>query len=218
MKQRHSADAGFSLIEILIAMVILGIGSVSIMAAIGTSVFSASAHRSYATAETVTRDFAEAINLKANSAVPYVLCPTATDLMPTAAQFTGPTNGSGQALYLFSIEAPPAPWNAESSAAVQYWIPSTFPNGTFQGYRDCWNMTTPLGWVQQQCKVADPLDGGYGTGANYKPVASCDPGLQRVWIHVKTNPVVANSCAKLVDCVDQYSRILVRRNDEKASS
>src|SRR4051794_27726620 len=106
-------------------MTILSIGAVSIMAAIGTSVFSASAHRSYATAETVTRDFAEAVNAQANAMTPYKPCPTAADLTPTAAQFTSPTNASGQALYLVTIEAPPT----GSPDAVQYWIPGTFPNG-----------------------------------------------------------------------------------------
>jgi prepilin-type N-terminal cleavage/methylation domain-containing protein len=207
VKQSISSEDGFSLLEILIAMMILGIGAVSIMAAIGTSVFSATAHRSYASAETVTRDFAEAVSIRANSAVPYVPCPTVADLTPTAAQFTAPTNTSGQALYLVAVEAPPSPWTTDSTAAVQYWIPGTFPNGSFSSATAC------DAALKANCPVAL-----YSGSGSYKPTASCDPGLQRVWIHVKTNPVVANSCAKLVDCVDQYSRILVRRYDAKTAS
>lgn len=221
MSNQLHADDGFSLIELVIAMLILGIGVVSIMAAIGTAVFSSGIHRNYASAETVTRDYAEAINTKANTASTYQICPSVSDLTPT---FTIPKNTSGTDLYTVLIEAPPSKWAGDFSGAaqpVEYWIPNaklpngtstSFPNGAFrpQGTKgtiatdplaDCWS------YVQSSCKVAD-----YGGSlANYKPPASCDPGLQRVWVHIKTNPALGGT--KAADTIDQYSRILVRRFD-----
>jgi prepilin-type N-terminal cleavage/methylation domain-containing protein len=198
MSQRFQSDGGFSLIELVIAMTILGIGSISVMAAIGTSVISSGVHRNYATAETVTRDYAEAINLKASTLSTYDVCPTAAQLTPT---FTSPKNSANVALYTVAIEAPPSTWASDSTQAVQYWIPDStgFPNGTFQNRSACTSFS------------------GNACSAESRVTASCDPGLQRVWVHVKTNPSLLGAGTKDVDSVDQYSRILVRRYDAQVS-
>jgi prepilin-type N-terminal cleavage/methylation domain-containing protein len=222
--ETFESEDGFSLIELLVAMVILGVGVVSVMATIGTAIIGSSAHRNHASAETVTRDFSEAVVAKANTEGTYQICPSATDLTPS---FTGPTNSSGTALYLVTIEAPPAAqWGSDfvgsSPQPVEYWIPggalpdgsaTAFPNGAYRprgtstasttSKNDCW------AFVRSVC----PTD-LYGGSSSYKPPASCDPGIQRVWIHVRTNPAVAG--AKLVDSVDQYSRIVVRRYDAQS--
>lgn len=53
-------DAGASLIEIVMAIVILGVVVSSLLAALGTAALSSKAHRDLTTADTVLRSYAEA--------------------------------------------------------------------------------------------------------------------------------------------------------------
>ena len=56
-------DAGFTLVEVLVAVVILSVVVVTLVSAIATNVTVADAHRKQATADTVVRDYAEALAL-----------------------------------------------------------------------------------------------------------------------------------------------------------
>jgi prepilin-type N-terminal cleavage/methylation domain-containing protein len=55
------AESGFSLIEVLLAVVIMGTAFVSILAAMGTAAQSAGLHRTEATAELEVRRYAELV-------------------------------------------------------------------------------------------------------------------------------------------------------------
>jgi prepilin-type N-terminal cleavage/methylation domain-containing protein len=54
-------EGGFSLIEVLIAVIIMGLGFVAILAAMGTAASSAGLHRTQAVAELEVRRYAELI-------------------------------------------------------------------------------------------------------------------------------------------------------------
>lgn len=79
---RTRGDAGTTLIELLMAVSIMGIAFVAILAAMGTSIFTSDVHRKQATANTVLVSSVEWI--KSQSSNPYsTVCPTsysATDV------------------------------------------------------------------------------------------------------------------------------------------
>jgi type II secretory pathway pseudopilin PulG len=79
-RRRRERDArGETLIELLVAMTILGIAVVALVGGIGTSVVMSDIHRKQATAEAVIHTYAEAI--EGSVAAPttsYVACPTLT--------------------------------------------------------------------------------------------------------------------------------------------
>lgn len=83
MGRRWHDEGGLSLIELLVAVVVLGIGAVGVLAAMTSSITGADVHRSLAAGEVVTRDYAEAIKAHAmtldDSAYP---CPTQAVLTP----------------------------------------------------------------------------------------------------------------------------------------
>jgi len=106
----RSDEHGETLIELLVTMVVMGIGLVGIVAALGGSIIASGSHRSLAKGEVVTRDFGEAVKAKANDASTHDVCPTAAQLTPT---FSAPG------------------WTLTIDPAVEYWIPdaTNFPNG-----------------------------------------------------------------------------------------
>lgn len=67
--RRAAGDGGFTLIELVVAVAIMGIAMVFIVAGMTTSIFASDVHRRQSTAETVIRDFAEYVT---NAA--YVTC------------------------------------------------------------------------------------------------------------------------------------------------
>jgi prepilin-type N-terminal cleavage/methylation domain-containing protein len=78
-------DGGLTLIELLVAVAIMGIAFLAIMGAIGTAILSTATHRAQATSQTLLRRFAE--NVKSTES-PYVKCPTLNDY---GRAFTNPT-------------------------------------------------------------------------------------------------------------------------------
>ncbi|MGH3862070.1 type IV pilus modification PilV family protein [Actinokineospora sp.] len=82
-------DRGETLLELLIAVVILGIGAVAIGAGLTTSVLASDVHRKQSTAGTMVRDFGEAIRTSvANGG--YVAC-AAPGAYASPAGFAVPT-------------------------------------------------------------------------------------------------------------------------------
>lgn len=67
-------DGGFTLIEVLVAVTLLGIGVTVILSGIMTSILTSDIHRKQATGETVLRGYAEAAKKEAASS--YSSCAT----------------------------------------------------------------------------------------------------------------------------------------------
>jgi Tfp pilus assembly protein PilV len=101
-------EAGTTLVEVLMATAILGIGIVSIVGAMGTSIIGTDHHRKQAQAHTVLLSAVDAV--KSQTANPY---------QPCAAESTYAA-ASGVTL--------PAGWSASyiSVQTVRYWNGSTF--------------------------------------------------------------------------------------------
>jgi prepilin-type N-terminal cleavage/methylation domain-containing protein len=81
---RRAQDAdGFSLIELLIAIVVLGVGVVAVVSAMSTTIIVVDVHRSLSAGETVTRNYVDAVKAKALAATTYTKCPSIADVTPT---------------------------------------------------------------------------------------------------------------------------------------
>lgn len=73
--RRLAGDCGETLIEVIIAMLILGIVFVAILAGLGTSIATSLFHKKQATAQTIARDFGEYMQFTAS----YHDCGSAAD-------------------------------------------------------------------------------------------------------------------------------------------
>jgi prepilin-type N-terminal cleavage/methylation domain-containing protein len=123
MKPRDGS--GFTLVEVLVAVVILGIAALGIIPAVQALVLSSENHRGQASADSVLRSYAEVVERKALST--SITCPSLTDLQPTASEF--PATG----------------WNLTVTGVTQtttpdYWIPAAdFRSGTWGDATTCAN-------------------------------------------------------------------------------
>lgn len=110
-------DDGFTLIEILVAMSILGIVVVTFYSVMTSLMVASEHHRGLGATDTVVRDYGEAIKKQAITASTYTLCPTTSDLTPS---------GFSAAGFTTSVDE------------VEYWIPATGNPlaGTFTTDRD----------------------------------------------------------------------------------
>ena len=103
-------DRGETLLELLVAVTIMGIAVVAIIAGIGTSILVSDIHRKQATAGTVVRNYAEAVD-RGIAAGPYTSC-------ATTGAYASPPGFSPTSGFTASI------------TAVQYWNDTT---KTFSG-------------------------------------------------------------------------------------
>jgi prepilin-type N-terminal cleavage/methylation domain-containing protein len=104
------SEAGMTLVEILVAVAILGIAVVGIVSGLGTASLASDRHRKQATADTVVKSYAEAINQKVG-AIGYVSCTTAGTQIPLASY--APSN-------LNSGFSAPTGYSA-SVTSIRYW-------------------------------------------------------------------------------------------------
>jgi prepilin-type N-terminal cleavage/methylation domain-containing protein len=74
VRERADDESGVTLVELIMAVVILSIAFVAILAAMGTAVIVSDVHKRQATAETILGGWAE--TLKAQT---YVACPTSSE-------------------------------------------------------------------------------------------------------------------------------------------
>jgi type II secretory pathway pseudopilin PulG len=120
--ERLRQEAGETLLEILITMVVLGIGVVAVMGLMASTIIGSDAHRNQAAAEVVAREYGELIKQKQRSLDPvdFVPCPGETELEPAPA-------------------FDPDGWNV-AIESVEWWVPTSdvndFPNGEFVENRD----------------------------------------------------------------------------------
>ena len=69
--RRHGAEWGYTLTEVLVAVVIVGVSVVAIVGALGSSIFSSRVHRNLVTGDAAVRAYASQL-----SQVTYVNCAT----------------------------------------------------------------------------------------------------------------------------------------------
>lgn len=190
MRRLRDEESGFSLIELIIAVVVLGIGVVAIVAAMGTSIIGADVHRSLAGGETVARDYIDAVKAKALTLPDYVQCPAAADLKPTFPSASNPA------------------WQDDYDAAivvVEYWLPN--PDDPLTG-----SFTLPEDdpvAAQAECRnVASARCTDALTDPDTDELPSfCDPGMQRVTVEVTTKNESGASDT------EQIARVILRRGD-----
>ena len=70
MRSRGQGDEGFTLIEMLIVVMLLGVGFVAVLGGMATSMLSSTLHRDQAQAETEVRRYAEVIKEEPTKACP----------------------------------------------------------------------------------------------------------------------------------------------------
>lgn len=121
LRQPRDED-GMTLIEILIALIIMSVAVVTLVGALGSLLISTQHHRGLGSTDTVVRDWGEAVKERAIHDFTFAQCPQWTDLDPGAA-FTMPVD--------FSQSGTPV---------VEYWIPADQSDpkvGTFENRAAC---------------------------------------------------------------------------------
>ena len=113
----HRTERGTSLIEIILAIVIMGVVSSALMAAISTSANGSAAHRNLVTGDAVLRNYAEAVKTAVRTNCPSVGTWTATYPNP-------PGLPTGFTVNSLTAQACPA---ATATATVT--LDATMPNG-----------------------------------------------------------------------------------------
>jgi prepilin-type N-terminal cleavage/methylation domain-containing protein len=103
-RARLRGDAGVTLIELLVTVVILGVVFVAILGGMATGMVVSDLHRKQATAETIIRSYAEAVKAAA-----YTIC-------AAPAAYTASAVG-------YSVPAGLSPTYSVAVAAVRYWQP-----------------------------------------------------------------------------------------------
>ena len=111
-------DSGDTLIEVLFALVILGIATVSLLAAFATSISASAVHRTQATFDTVIQSASE----QAISQIQQQTNPLYESCAPASYY------QSGSGAVVFSL---PSGWSAQVTA-VEYWTGSTFTTNVTQ--------------------------------------------------------------------------------------
>jgi prepilin-type N-terminal cleavage/methylation domain-containing protein len=115
-RRRVADERGETLLELLIAITIMGVALVAIMAGVTTSILMSDIHRKQATAGAAVHTYAEVIeNYVARSAAGYHTCASTLDYAPATVGFAVPTG--------FGVTASAAKaWNGTN------WVPCTTDN------------------------------------------------------------------------------------------
>lgn len=114
MSQAGRDDRGFTLVEMMMAVFIMGIAIVAVVGALASAVTASEHHRGAGAVDTVVRAYGEAVKKHAQSTtVAAKQCPTQSDLQPT-------TGVGGE--FTVSSSTFKVSWGSPS---VQYWIPSS---------------------------------------------------------------------------------------------
>lgn len=122
---RRRSEAGDTLIEVLLALVVLGLASVALLAAFGTTISSSAEHRSLATMDTVLRSASqEAVSqVEHQSSALFASCGGAGPSGPGQVNFTLP---AGYTAVVASVQY----WNASATPAA-FNPPSTWGGTSF---------------------------------------------------------------------------------------
>jgi type II secretory pathway pseudopilin PulG len=96
VRSNAHSDAGATLIETLVALVILGIAGVAILAGLQLSVMASDVHRKQTSDGAYVRGYAEAVEQYLATSANYVKCAGANAYSPTTVGYTIPTGHSAQ--------------------------------------------------------------------------------------------------------------------------
>jgi hypothetical protein len=112
---RIADERGETLLEILITIMVMGVGMVAVVAALSTLIIGSDTHHGLAQGEVVVRDYGEAIKAKAINSTTFTPCPG------------NPTSEVTPSGFAF-----PSGWSV-SNVIVEWWQPNIldFPNGTW---------------------------------------------------------------------------------------
>jgi prepilin-type N-terminal cleavage/methylation domain-containing protein len=147
-------ESGFSLVELILAVLIMSVSATAVIAAMGTSFISGDVHRQNTTGEEVLRGYSESVKGKA-------LEPTTT--WPKCPQLGDFAGGTLEPSYV----PPPSAGMAVAPTLVEYWIPDS---------------TNPLTGTWQTSRSA--CTAYYDSQCGSVTTSSCDPGLIRLTLDV----------------------------------
>ena len=156
-EEHRSTDGGFTLVEVLVALVILGVAVVAIVGVMVNLVIGSETQKGQAEADAGIRAYAEAIQNQLNTApsanVSGSSCPSATDMAPSASNFTQRSTYPDLTFAITNIE---------------YFIPNADRS---TGY----TVTTDINQCQTAYTNACP---------NGEVLSACSPGLYRLTLGV----------------------------------
>ncbi len=113
---RRRSEAGDTLVEILVAMVLLSIGAVALMGMLASTIAGSAEHRSLATIDTVLRSSAETlkydVQLRSNPLFTPCATVTSTSYASTTINFNAPSG------YQVTMSGAPL------GGAIEYWNPT----------------------------------------------------------------------------------------------
>jgi hypothetical protein len=92
-REPRGSEAGDTLVEVLLALVVIALTAVAILGAFATSISATTEHRTLANADSVIRSFAEyaTYEIELSSNPSWVSCATPSDYNPTVSQFGSST-------------------------------------------------------------------------------------------------------------------------------
>lgn len=152
-------ERGETLVELIITVMVISVGLVALVGAMGASIISSDAHRGMAVGEVLVRDYGEAIKVKA-----------ATNLDTGTTRGTNAYKACPQTELVPSSFTVPMGWNAPTITKTEWWIPTTKAFTTVR--------QTCLNYFETQC-------GNSGSpSASDQYISACDAGLQRVTYNV----------------------------------
>jgi prepilin-type N-terminal cleavage/methylation domain-containing protein len=146
-------QAGFSLIEVLLSVVILGLAIVAMIGSMGTGMIASRTHRNQADASTVLVRAGE--RLKSNSTTPYAPCGTPASYTASVTGVTPlPSNWTSGTI---SIPATYVDELGVTRTGVQYWDGTGFQDTCYDNQLDSsGNVTGILRLQQVRITVTSP--------------------------------------------------------------
>lgn len=135
-------ERGETLIELMLTILVMSIGMVTLVGAVGSSILASSTHRGLAIGDVVTRDYAEAIKQKAAENVDDTATPLSNEYFPCP----GETQLDPGSAY-----APPDGWDVDITG-VEWWTSETITNGGWSSSNaDCLVHYNACGETSEAC-------------------------------------------------------------------